>query len=105
MKKKIAKTKSSAQPRKEGEDASSESPPKVPSDGGNKPEKPPGLNGSGNPSESGGRPVGEPLDHLMQEAAALMKSLRPSVKAVRIAKAHSGELVTGLLDGGATKGH
>lgn len=104
VKKKIAKTKSSAQPRREGEDASSESPPKAPSDGGNKgtPEKPPGLNGSGNLSESGGRPVGEPLDHLMQEAAALMKSLRPSVKAVRIAKAHSGELVTGLLDRGAT---
>lgn len=31
-----------------------------------------------------------------------MKSLKPSVKVVSLCKANAGDLVTGLLDGGAT---
>lgn len=45
---------------------------------------------------------GEPLDSLMQEATALMKSLRPKIKTISLRRATAGELVTGLLDGGAT---
>ena len=103
-KKKIAKAKGNTHPKRDGEEDTSESPPKGSSDVGGKgnPERPPGLKGSGEPTGAGGKSPGEPLDHLMQEAAALMKSLRPSVKVINLAKAHSGELVTGLLDGGAT---
>ena len=67
------------------------------------PPKPPGLRdenlGTAGSSASSG---GEPLDALVQEAAALMKSLRPKIKAVGLSRATAGEIVTGLLDGGAT---
>ena len=73
------------------------------------PPKPPGISDEDvnkgtakppKPEESqGGK---DQLDRMLQEATALMKSLRPSVKMVSLSKASMGELTTGLLDGGAT---
>ena len=66
------------------------------------PNKPPsnlGDSGSQGGSEFG---KGDQMESFMQEAAALMKSLQPKVKTVRLCKADSGEFRTGLLDGGAT---
>ena len=66
------------------------------------PNKPPSIlgdSGSQGGSELG---KGDQMESFMQEAAALMKSLQPKVKTVRLCKADSGEFRTGLLDGGAT---
>ena len=51
---------------------------------------------------NGGKGGGDALGSILEEAAALMKSLRPKVKVVQLRKARSDDLATGLLDGGAT---
>ena len=67
------------------------------------PPKPPGLKEVNVEKPGASAPSGgEPLDSLMQEATALMKSLRPKIKTISLRRATTGELVTGLLDGGAT---
>ena len=98
MKKKVARAKSNGASRRESEDVGAVG---KGGDGKGTPKRPPGL-----PSEKESPPEDksgeEQLDQMMKEATALMKSLRPSVKAIHVCKANSGELVTGLLDGGAT---
>ena len=49
-----------------------------------------------------GHTGGTNVDELLKEAQMLMKSLRPSVKAIHMCKASVPGVKTGLLDGGAT---
>ena len=66
------------------------------------PPKTVGASGEGGQSSGTSSEKGDQLGSFMQEAAALMKSLQPKVKMIRMCKADSGEFRTGLLDGGAT---
>lgn len=61
----------------------------------------------GEAQASTGGSSGDGVSQLLQEATMLMKSLRPSLKAVLckeviVAKASAGQVASGLLDGGAT---
>ena len=96
VKKKMARAKSNGASRRESEDLGGGG---KGSDGKGTPKRPPGLPSESPPEDKSGE---EQLDKMMKEATALMKSLRPSVRAIHVCKANSGELVTGLLDGGAT---
>ena len=109
-KKKIAKAKGD---RGENEGKGREPPGKGPPKSGFPPESSSSNSGvSGSTVDSGAPTVsgkgegenrnGDALGSLMEEAAALMKSLRPKVKVVQLRKARSDDLATGLLDGGAT---
>ena len=83
-------------------------------DGNDKPPKPPGISDDDLGSKGVGKGPGktpksdegvggnDQMDRMLQEATALMKSLRPKVKTLNLSKASTGELTTGLLDGGAT---
>ena len=114
--KKLAKSKS-GDVRKDqaaGRSSGGGGPPNKLGEDGDVVSKPPGISESDVNGSKGGRdgvkPTspedgsagGEPLDRMLQEATALMKSLRPSLKMVNLCKASTGELTTGLLDGGAT---
>lgn len=74
-----------------------------------KPEPQPPGDGAGGSSEiapkskgQGTGGSGSSIDNLLSEAATLMKTFRPSVKAVILKKAQADPSKTGLLDGGAT---
>ena len=109
-KKKIAKAKGD---RGENEGKGKDSPGKGPPKNGSPPESSSSNSGVSGPAVESGAPKGsgkgegenrsgDALGSLMEEAAALMKSLRPKVKVVQLRKARSDDLATGLLDGGAT---